>query len=57
MTPADAPTVFVIDDDAGVRGVHSSLLKNRLACGPRLSGRRKISYASGRQDVSKLSWF
>src|ERR1700704_833513 len=28
MTPADAPTVFVIDDDAGVRAAIQGLLKS-----------------------------
>jgi FixJ family two-component response regulator len=28
MTPADAPTVFVIDDDAGVRASIQGLLKS-----------------------------
>ena len=33
MTPADAPTVFVIDDDAGVRASIQGLLKSaRLRC-------------------------
>jgi FixJ family two-component response regulator len=33
MTPADAPTVFVIDDDAGVREAIQGLLKSaRLRC-------------------------
>src|SRR5229473_8554163 len=33
MTPADAPTVFVIDDDAGVRASIQGLLKSaRLQC-------------------------
>src|SRR5712692_4555204 len=33
MTPADAPTVFVVDDDAGVRASIQELLKSaRLRC-------------------------
>jgi FixJ family two-component response regulator len=33
MTPADAPTVFIIDDDAGVRASIQGLLKSaRLRC-------------------------
>jgi FixJ family two-component response regulator len=33
MTPADAPTVFVVDDDAGVRASIQGLLKSaRLQC-------------------------
>ena len=28
MTPADAPTVFVVDDDPGVRGAIQGLLKS-----------------------------
>ena len=33
MTPSDAPTVFVIDDDAGVRAAIQGLLKSaRLRC-------------------------
>jgi FixJ family two-component response regulator len=33
MTPADAPTVFVVDDDAGVRASIQGLLKSaRLRC-------------------------
>src|SRR5229473_3111579 len=33
MTPADAPTVFVVDDDAGVRASIQGLLKSaKLRC-------------------------
>jgi len=28
MTPADAPTVFIVDDDAGVRASIQGLLKS-----------------------------
>ncbi len=44
MTPAAAPTVFVVDDDAGVRASIQGLLKS-ADCVPSPSGPRKSSYA------------
>jgi FixJ family two-component response regulator len=43
MTPADAPTVFVIDDDAGVRASIQGLLKSAsLRCASFGTGRAKL---------------
>ena len=56
MTPADAPTVFVIDDDAGVRASIQGLLKS-ASYGPNPSGRRKNSCAaSDRMGRVALFW-
>jgi len=56
MTAADAPTVFVVDDDAGVRASIQGLL-NRRGYGARPLGRRKNFCATNhRTDKLALFW-
>src|SRR5882762_4278363 len=49
MTPADAPTVFVIDDDAGVRASIQGLLKS-VGLRSETFGTTQDFLRSGRQD-------
>ena len=56
MTPADAPTVFVVDDDPSVRASIQGLLKSaRLRCASFATAEEFLRHqASGR---AKLLWF
>jgi FixJ family two-component response regulator len=56
MTPADAPTVFVIDDDAGVRASIQGLLKSASLRSASFGQRKNSRVASHRTGQAALFW-